>query len=360
MIEFFGKLFKSDFMPHGHCYFWKPELVWLHVTSDAIIALSYYFIPLALLYFVRKRRDLPFHWMFIMFGIFILGCGTTHVMEIWTLWHGTYRLAGVFKAVTAMASVATAIALVPLIPRAIALPSPAQLQAANDELEQKTQLIQALSADHVTRLEEERRNVSREIHDEAGQALIGIKLGLQVLARQMPAEHPELREQLDRLREQVNESTSQLKDMARRLRPVTLDELGLEDALRQLATDLEERTGLRVRMDLDARLTDLPQSAEIAVYRIAQEALANAAVHAAARDISMQLRSGEAGLELVVRDDGCGFDPKAAPKGMGLLGMKERVDMLRGQIRIVSGRGQGTIITVVLPSKKSPAVGVVS
>jgi PAS domain-containing protein len=137
MTEFLSKLFSSDFMPHGHCYFWNPEIVWLHATSDGLIALSYYFIPLMLIYFVRKRRDLAFGWMFVMFGIFILGCGTTHLMEIWTLWHGTYRLAGVIKAVTAGASLATAAALVPLIPRALALPSPAALRAANLELEKE-------------------------------------------------------------------------------------------------------------------------------------------------------------------------------------------------------------------------------
>jgi PAS domain S-box-containing protein len=137
VIEFLSKLFSSDFMPHGHCYFWKPEIVWLHAASDGLIALSYYFIPLMLLYFVRKRRDLVFGWMFVMFGIFILGCGTTHLMEIWTLWHGTYRLAGIIKAITAGASLATAVALVPLIPRALALPSPAQLRVANLQLERE-------------------------------------------------------------------------------------------------------------------------------------------------------------------------------------------------------------------------------
>src|SRR5215467_10947000 len=137
MFEFLRKLFDSDFMSHGYCYLWRPEIVWLHAASDSLIALSYYFIPLMLVYLVRKRRDLPFHWMFLMFGVFILGCGTTHAMEIWTLWHGTYRLAGLIKLLTAGASMATAVALVPLIPRALALPSPAQLAAANRELEQE-------------------------------------------------------------------------------------------------------------------------------------------------------------------------------------------------------------------------------
>jgi two-component system, sensor histidine kinase and response regulator len=137
MGSFLARLFSSDFMPHGYCYLWRPEIVWLHAGSDSVIALSYYLIPLMLLYFVRRRQDLPFNWMFVMFGVFIFGCGTTHLMEVWTLWHGTYRLAGVIKALTAVASLATAGLLVPLIPRALALASPEQLRAANLELEKE-------------------------------------------------------------------------------------------------------------------------------------------------------------------------------------------------------------------------------
>src|ERR1700676_842554 len=124
-------------MAHGYCYLWRPELVWLHAVSDSTITLAYYLIPFALVYFVRKRRDLPFHWVFIMFGLFIFGCGTTHLIEVWTLWHGTYRLAGLVKAVTALSSMATAAALFPLLPRALALPSPEQLRAANEQLERE-------------------------------------------------------------------------------------------------------------------------------------------------------------------------------------------------------------------------------
>lgn len=137
MLEFLAKLFSSDFMGHGYCYLWRPEIVWLHAVSDGLITISYYVIPVMLVYLVRQRRDLPFHWMFFMFGVFILGCGTTHAMEIWTLWHGTYRLAGIIKAITAGASLATAVALVPMVPKAMALPSPSQLRAANLELEKE-------------------------------------------------------------------------------------------------------------------------------------------------------------------------------------------------------------------------------
>src|SRR3982074_1683955 len=134
MTEFWKHLLASDFMPHGVCFLWNPEIVWLHAISDAVIAVSYYLIPLALVYFVRKRTDLPFQWIFLMFGVFILGCGTTHVMELWTLWHGTYRLAGVIKGITGTASVLPAILLVRLMPQALALPSPGQLREANDKL----------------------------------------------------------------------------------------------------------------------------------------------------------------------------------------------------------------------------------
>lgn len=124
-------LVSSGFIPHGHCYLWKPNLVGLHLVSDALIALSYYSIPIMLVYFVRKRRDIPFDWIFWMFGLFIVACGTTHIIDIWTLWHPVYWLAGCVKAITALASVCTAASLLPLLPKALALPSPAQLAAVN-------------------------------------------------------------------------------------------------------------------------------------------------------------------------------------------------------------------------------------
>jgi hypothetical protein len=88
MQEFLQSVFASNpFIPHGHCYLWKPGLLWLHIVSDSLIALAYYSIPIALIYFVQQRRDLPFKGIFLLFGAFIVFCGTTHIMSIWTLWH---------------------------------------------------------------------------------------------------------------------------------------------------------------------------------------------------------------------------------------------------------------------------------
>ncbi len=142
-MEILGGLFSSgEFMPHGYCYLWKPGLIWLHVLSDALIVLSYVSIPFTLVYFVRKRRDIPFNWMFFCFGAFIIACGATHAMEIWTLWHATYWLSGAVKAVTALASVPTAVLLVRLVPKALALPSPELLRNLNDELRKTNKALQ--------------------------------------------------------------------------------------------------------------------------------------------------------------------------------------------------------------------------
>jgi PAS domain S-box-containing protein len=134
----------EPFMPHSHCYLFIPQLVYLHLSSDFLIGVSYVAISFTLAYLVyRARRDIPFHWVFLAFGLFIIACGGTHFMEIYTTYNATYWLAGYVKLVTAVASVATAVILPPLVPRALALMQAAKLseerrrklEAANQELE---------------------------------------------------------------------------------------------------------------------------------------------------------------------------------------------------------------------------------
>jgi hypothetical protein len=99
------ELFSSnDFMPHGFCYQWRPLLIWLHGISDSLIAIAYFSIPLALIYLVRKKRNIPFDWMFVCFGTFIAACGATHLMEVVTLWIPVYWISGGVKVITALAS----------------------------------------------------------------------------------------------------------------------------------------------------------------------------------------------------------------------------------------------------------------
>ncbi len=131
---FLGK-FLGNFIPHGHCYLWKPALVWLHLISDSLIALAYYAIPLILIYFIRQQRNLPFSWLIAMFGAFIATCGTTHLMSVWTLWHPDYWVSGSIKALTAAISLLTAALLVKLIPKALAIPE------NNQELQEQIGLL---------------------------------------------------------------------------------------------------------------------------------------------------------------------------------------------------------------------------
>jgi PAS domain S-box-containing protein len=113
----------AEFMPHGMCYLWQPGILGLHVVADLLITLGYLSISGTLIYFVAKRRGLEFKWIFVLFAIFILACGITHLFEIWVIWHPDYWLSGISKAITALASVATAVLLLKLLPIALALPS---------------------------------------------------------------------------------------------------------------------------------------------------------------------------------------------------------------------------------------------
>ncbi|BAU66029.1 two-component hybrid sensor and regulator [Stanieria sp. NIES-3757] len=127
----------NSYIPHGHCYLWQTPLVGLHLVSDFLIAIAYFSIPVMLLYFVFKRSDVPFQNFFVLFGAFILLCGTGHLIEIWTLWHPAYWLAGVEKAMTALVSCYTAAEMATLLPRFLSLKTPEQLEILNGELEKE-------------------------------------------------------------------------------------------------------------------------------------------------------------------------------------------------------------------------------
>ncbi|GAA4442278.1 hypothetical protein GCM10023188_41810 [Pontibacter saemangeumensis] len=135
MNEFFAKIVESDFMPHGHCYFWKTEIVAMNVGGDSLIMLAYYSIPFMLFYFAKKRQDLTHKYVFLLFGAFILACGTTHLIDMITVWVPIYRLGGLVKVLTAILSVGTAIVLWRSLPVLLSLPSHEQLAAANEQLQ---------------------------------------------------------------------------------------------------------------------------------------------------------------------------------------------------------------------------------
>lgn len=214
-------------------------------------------------------------------------------------------------------------------------------------VEDQNDQIRALSARHMERLEEERAHIARELHDEAGQALIGIKLRLQALAQSLPPALGDTRAQLDDMREGVNASTTLLKNLARRLRPPALDHFGLDVALRQLAQEFQQHTGISVLLDCPA---DLPRLAsDLAVFRVAQEAMTNAAKHAGPTTVRLHLRLDDRAVHFSVADDGGGFDADEPTSGLGLLGLRERVTLAGGEVTIRSRPGEGTLVSARIP-----------
>lgn len=192
-MEILNQLFSSEpYIPHGHCYLWQSPLVWLHILSDGFITLAYYSIPLMLVYFIRQRDDVPFRSIFWLFSAFILTCGTTHVMEIWTLWHPTYWLSGSLKAVTALVSCYTAIELVPVIPAALSMPSTEDLRVANVALKTEIEERKRVEAKLQYRLDFDRlvaKLSSKFINLDADALSDGIDLALEELATFMQVEH---------------------------------------------------------------------------------------------------------------------------------------------------------------------------
>ena len=160
------------YTPRRACMNYESSVVWLHVSSDLLIAFSYFSIPIALMVFVRRRRDLAFNWMFQMFAMFIFACGVTHVVGVWDIWQPLYKVDGLIKLYTGVVSAATAVLLWRLIPAAVALPSPSELATVNAEL---AQMRDDLEVRVETRTRElagatERERQSRDVAERANRA----------------------------------------------------------------------------------------------------------------------------------------------------------------------------------------------
>ena len=215
--------------------------------------------------------------------------------------------------------------------------------------------LQHLSARLLAAQEEERRSISRELHDEVGQALTGVlvemaNLSMSIRARDLDRVAAEARE----IKRQIESSISVVRNMALLLRPSMLDDLGLLPALEWQAREVGKRNGLWIKVDAGQIPEELPEEHKTCVYRIVQEALHNVVQHAGARSVNVTVRQDEDCLLVAVRDDGKGFNPQRQ-RGMGLLGIEERVGHLGGTLTVESQPGQGTTLKVKLPLVKVAA-----
>jgi signal transduction histidine kinase len=346
-MAFLTTLFSSDgFMPHGFCYLWSPGVLWLHLVSDSLIALAYSTIPVTLVYFVRKRRDLPFNWMFLCFGMFILTCGATHAMEVWTLWHATYWLSGAVKLVTAAASVSTAILLVRLMPQALALPSP---EIWKREVAVRVLAEKALSKANrrlIEAHEEERTRIARELHDDISQRVVLLAIQLDRMSLNHPASAADLKQAIEEAGRQTAELGNDIRALSHRLHSSKVEYQGLAAATDSFCRELSARHGVAIDLRSENIPGDLSAEMSLCLYRVAQEALQNATKHSGSRHVDVSLKGTGNEILLTVRDFGTGFDLQDAVKGrgLGLVSMKERLNLVGGDLSIESQHLLGTTI----------------
>jgi signal transduction histidine kinase len=229
------------------------------------------------------------------------------------------------------------------------------LEALNEELREEQQERRQLLQHVITAQEEERKRVARELHDETGQALTALLMSLEAVEQNLTAETPMLlRAQLDRTRTLTENSLHDLRKIIRDLRPTALDDLGLIPAIRWYAETHLDPLGIGVRVSVANWNGRLAPPVETVLFRMVQEAINNIARHATARNVVIALQGDDQGCRVRVEDDGQGFDPGAArppdESGWGLVGMRERANLIHGQVRIESAPGAGTRVLIEVPS----------
>ncbi len=392
-MDFLEQLLSTTgFMPHGHCYAWDSRLILLHVVSDALIALAYYSIPITLIYFVRKRKDLVFDWMFVCFAIFIVACGTTHLMEILNIWYPFYWLAGIIKAITAITSIITAILLIRLVPRALALPSPEQLRQSNEAL-QKEIRERAAALEKINSLNAELVKQTQKL-EEANQELesFGYSVShdlrtplrhISGFAELLREECPSLNENATRFLKIITDSTKQLGVLIDNLlefsrmgraamSPQWVDTLALVEQVRQeLAQDAAGR-------DIQWKIDPLPKVyADKTLLKLVWMNLLDNAIkytrNRAPATISIGSRDLGSEWEFFIKDNGAGFDMNHGDRlfgifqrlhsknefegtGIGLANVQRIVTRHGGRARAESEVDSGATFFFTLPKGQGESV----
>jgi len=223
-----------------------------------------------------------------------------------------------------------------------------QTRARYVELARSQQALQQLSARLVDAQEAERRAISRELHDEVGQSLGALLVDIGRLSTTLSRDHPETRTELDNLKSVAERTFQTVRNMALLLRPSMLDDLGLAAALEWQGREVSRRSEIEVSVESESVPEDLPDEYKICLYRIVQEALNNAVRHSGARNAKVAVERLAESIVVRVTDDGRGFDPVRL-RGMGILGMEERVKRLGGTLRVESEPGRGATLTAELP-----------
>lgn len=368
-MSMFDLLAMRGLPPHGYCLLWEPALIWLHVVSDAIVGISYFSIPVALTVFLARRRDIEFGWLLILFAIFIVACGTTHFMSILVLWIPAYGIEGLVKAVTAIASVFTAVLLWPLLPRLIALPSPRQLQQANERLKEE--------ASERARMEE-RLHQSEKL-DAIGQLTGGMAHDFNNILAIIMASVERASRRIDSP-EQAREALKYAMEASQRgahlieqllafarQKPVEVEQCNINDILRDFEPLIVHALGSSVKLIVN--VADVPMLANVDRSQF-ETAVINLAVNA--RDAMPEggqvvvtvAAENDGTISVTVADSGVGMEqhvldratepffttkPVGKGTGLGLSQVYGFANQVGGSLTLRSAPGEGTRAIITLP-----------
>ena len=416
MPDLLSTFFANNFIPHGHCYLWKPGLVWLHLTSDVVTTLAYYLVAFAIVYFTNQRKDLPAHTVILLVGFFFIFalCGTTHLMEVVTLWHPIYWVSGLIKAVTGAWSFYTfTFLLIPLIPVALDAPSPAQLALTNQELEESRRCIQAINVELEQRVQERtaqleasnrtkdellmREQIIRAEAEGANRAKdeflsilshelrtpLNAILGWSAMLRQRTLSEDKVLRALETIERNAKSQAQLIEDildisriitgkLRLQVRPVNLVPV-IESAIESVRLAAEAKS-IRLQSVLDSEAGLLLGDAN-RLQQVVWNLLSNA-LKFTPKDgrVEIRLERVNSHAEITVSDTGLGISSEFLPfvfdrfrqhdstttrsyggLGLGLAIVRQLVELHGGTVTVVSpGIGQGTTFTVTLPAMIIP------
>ena len=416
MPDLSSTFFSTNFIPHGHCYLWKPGLVWLHITSDVVTTLAYYLVAVAIVYFTNQRKDLPAHTVILLVGFFFIFalCGTTHLMEVVTLWHPFYWLSGLIKAVTGAWSFYTfTFLLIPLIPVALDAPSPSQLALTNQELEESRRCIEAINVELEQRVQERtaqleasnrtkdellmREQMIRAEAEAANRAKdeflsilshelrtpLNAILGWSAMLRQRTLSEDKVLRALETIERNAKSQAQLIEDildisriitgkLRLQVRPVNLVPV-IESAIESVRLAAEAKS-IRLQSRIDSQVGPLLGDAN-RLQQVVWNLLSNA-LKFTPKDgqVEIRLQRINSHAEITVSDTGLGISSDFLPfvfdrfrqqdssttrsyggLGLGLAIVRQLVELHGGTVTVVSpGIGQGTTFTVTLPAMITP------